>query len=68
MRGDLQQQVGLLDQRAIEMSHDPTAETPLCLQVNVSEPHRAADVLLKVASLYSEEPEAQSAVLETVGE
>lgn len=37
-------------------------------QVDTSDPHKAADVLLKIASLYSEEPEAKTAVLETTGE
>lgn len=35
-------------------------------QVDASDPHKAADVLLKIASLHSEEPEAKSAVLETI--
>ncbi|XP_077595020.1 ran GTPase-activating protein 1b [Stigmatopora nigra] len=34
-------------------------------EVNILEPHQAVDVLIKVASLYSEEPEAKTAVLET---
>ncbi|XP_029953558.1 ran GTPase-activating protein 1b [Salarias fasciatus] len=33
-------------------------------QVDASEPHEAADVFLKVASLYSEDPELKTAVLE----
>lgn len=36
-------------------------------QVDASEPHKAADALLKIASLYSEEPETKTAVLETIG-
>uniref|UniRef100_A0A8D0AY05 Ran GTPase-activating protein 1 n=1 Tax=Sander lucioperca TaxID=283035 RepID=A0A8D0AY05_SANLU len=35
-------------------------------QVDASDPHKAADVLLKIASLYSEEPETKSAVFETI--
>lgn len=37
-------------------------------QVDASDPHKAADILLKIASLYSEEPETKTAVLETFGE
>ena len=40
----------------------------LCHQVDASDPHKAADVLLNIASLYSEEPEIKVAVLETTGE
>ncbi|XP_070782955.1 ran GTPase-activating protein 1b [Enoplosus armatus] len=40
--------------------------TNLQQQVDASDPHRAADVLLKIASLYSEEPETKTAVLETI--
>ncbi|XP_049419762.1 ran GTPase-activating protein 1b [Epinephelus fuscoguttatus] len=39
--------------------------TNLQQQVDASDPHKAADVLLKIASLYSEEPETKTAVLET---
>ncbi|XP_073346511.1 ran GTPase-activating protein 1b [Pagrus major] len=39
--------------------------TDLSRQVDPSDPHMAADVLLKIASLYSEEPETKIAVLET---
>uniref|UniRef100_G3NLZ6 Ran GTPase activating protein 1b n=1 Tax=Gasterosteus aculeatus aculeatus TaxID=481459 RepID=G3NLZ6_GASAC len=35
-------------------------------QVDASDPHNAADVLLKIAALYSEEPETKTAVLETI--
>ncbi|KAK5850516.1 hypothetical protein PBY51_001391 [Eleginops maclovinus] len=35
-------------------------------QVDASDPHTAAEVLLKIASLYSEEPETKTAVLETI--
>lgn len=37
-------------------------------QVDVSDPHKAADVFLKIASLYKEEPEIKTAVLGTIGE
>ena len=37
-------------------------------QIDVSDPHEAADYLLKIASLYGEEPETKTAVLETIGE
>lgn len=37
-------------------------------QVDASDPHKAADVFLKIASLYSQEPETKTAVLETIGE
>ncbi|KAM6899127.1 ran GTPase-activating protein 1-like [Lycodopsis pacificus] len=40
--------------------------TSLQQQVDASDPHKAAEVLLKIASLYSEEPETKSAVLETI--
>ncbi|KAG7474009.1 ran GTPase-activating protein 1-like [Solea senegalensis] len=40
--------------------------TDLLHQVDVSDPHKSADVLLKVASLYGEEPETKTAVLETI--
>ncbi|XP_054454845.1 ran GTPase-activating protein 1b [Anoplopoma fimbria] len=40
--------------------------TSLQQQVDASDPHKAADVLLKIASLYSEEPETKTAVLETI--
>ncbi|TNN51381.1 Ran GTPase-activating protein 1 [Liparis tanakae] len=40
--------------------------TSLQQQVDAADPHRAADVLLKIASLYSEDPETKAAVLETV--
>ncbi|KAM7382016.1 hypothetical protein PAMA_012742 [Pampus argenteus] len=55
----------------------PTAEkllqlgdmrTNLQQQVDASDPNKAADVLLKIASLYSEEPETKMAVLETIDE
>lgn len=36
-------------------------------QVNPSDPHQAADMLLKMASLYNEEPETKTAVFEIVG-
>ncbi|KAM8730129.1 ran GTPase-activating protein 1b isoform 1-T2 [Acanthopagrus schlegelii] len=39
--------------------------TDLSRQVDPSDPHMAADVLLKIASLYSEESETKTAVLET---
>ncbi|XP_038592010.1 ran GTPase-activating protein 1b [Micropterus salmoides] len=40
--------------------------TNLQQQVDASDLHKAADVLLKIASLYSEEPETKAAVLETI--
>ncbi|XP_059180637.1 ran GTPase-activating protein 1b [Centropristis striata] len=40
--------------------------TKLQQQVDAADPLKAADVLLKVASLYSEEPETKTAVLETI--
>ncbi|KAM3592368.1 uncharacterized protein V6R79_017402 [Siganus canaliculatus] len=40
--------------------------TNLQQQVDASDPHKAAGVLLKIASLYSEESETRTAVLETV--
>ncbi|XP_031153804.1 ran GTPase-activating protein 1b isoform X2 [Sander lucioperca] len=40
--------------------------TDLQQTVDASDPHKAADVLLKIASLYSEEPETKSAVFETI--
>ncbi|XP_031699549.1 ran GTPase-activating protein 1b isoform X1 [Anarrhichthys ocellatus] len=40
--------------------------TSLQQQVDASDPHKAAEVLLKIASLYSEEPETKTAVLETI--
>uniref|UniRef100_A0AAQ4PSN7 Ran GTPase activating protein 1b n=1 Tax=Gasterosteus aculeatus aculeatus TaxID=481459 RepID=A0AAQ4PSN7_GASAC len=40
--------------------------TSLQQQVDASDPHNAADVLLKIAALYSEEPETKTAVLETI--
>ncbi|KAK9530704.1 hypothetical protein VZT92_012192 [Zoarces viviparus] len=40
--------------------------TSLQQQVDASDPYKAAEVLLKIASLYSEEPETKSAVLETI--
>nr|XP_019938462.1 PREDICTED: ran GTPase-activating protein 1-like [Paralichthys olivaceus]XP_019938463.1 PREDICTED: ran GTPase-activating protein 1-like [Paralichthys olivaceus] len=40
--------------------------TNLMQQIDVSDPHEAADVLLKIASLYNEEPETKTAVLETI--
>lgn len=40
--------------------------TSLQQQVDASDPRTAADVFLKIASLYSEEPETKTAVLETV--
>lgn len=33
----------------------------------MSDPHKAADMLLKIASLYNEEPETKTAVFEVVG-
>lgn len=36
-------------------------------QVNPSDPHKAADMLFKIASLYNEEPETKTAVFEIVG-
>lgn len=39
--------------------------TDLSRQVDPSDPHMAADVLLKITSLYNEEPETKTAVLET---
>ncbi|KAM7371119.1 hypothetical protein PAMP_010611 [Pampus punctatissimus] len=53
----------------------PTAEkllqlgdmrTNLQQQVDASDPNKAADVLLKIAFLYSQEPETKMAVLETI--
>ncbi|XP_072311965.1 ran GTPase-activating protein 1b [Eucyclogobius newberryi] len=35
-------------------------------QVKTSEPHKAAELLLKLSSLYCDEPEAKEAVLETI--
>ncbi|KAF7654005.1 hypothetical protein LDENG_00075930 [Lucifuga dentata] len=52
-RTNLQQQVG----KKMQLQ---------CLQVDPSEPHKAADVFLKISSLYSEEPETKTAVLETI--
>lgn len=40
--------------------------TTLQLQVNASDPTEAVDVFLKIASLYSEDPETKAAVLETI--
>ncbi|XP_042364366.1 ran GTPase-activating protein 1b [Plectropomus leopardus] len=40
--------------------------TNLQQQVDATDPHKAANVLLKIASLYSEEPETKTAVLETI--
>ncbi|XP_075949346.1 ran GTPase-activating protein 1b [Anarhichas minor] len=40
--------------------------TSLQQQVDASDTHKAAEVLLKIASLYSEEPETKTAVLETI--
>ncbi|XP_044034925.1 ran GTPase-activating protein 1b isoform X2 [Siniperca chuatsi] len=40
--------------------------TNLQQQVDASDQHKAADVLLKIASLYSEEPGTKTAVLETI--
>lgn len=37
-------------------------------QVDASEPQKAADVILKIGSLYSEDPETKAAVLDTIGE
>ncbi|XP_039990283.1 ran GTPase-activating protein 1b [Xiphias gladius] len=39
--------------------------TNLLQQVDASDPYKAADGLLKIASLYNEEPETKTAVLET---
>lgn len=39
----------------------------LLLQVDASDPTEAVDVFLKIASLYSEDPETKAAVLETIG-
>ncbi|XP_034715642.1 ran GTPase-activating protein 1b isoform X2 [Etheostoma cragini] len=41
--------------------------TNLQQTVDASDPHKAADVLLKIASLYSEDPETKTAVFETIG-
>ncbi|CAL1604866.1 unnamed protein product [Knipowitschia caucasica] len=43
-------------------------ETRVTVQhlVDTSNPHKSAELLLKVASLYSDEPEAKDAVLETI--
>ncbi|XP_068439361.1 ran GTPase-activating protein 1b [Clinocottus analis] len=41
-------------------------KTGLQQQVDASDPHKAADVFLKIASLYSEEPETKTAVLDTI--
>lgn len=35
--------------------------------MEASDPLKAADLLLKIASLYSDEPETKEAVFETVG-
>ncbi|KAK5880877.1 hypothetical protein CesoFtcFv8_021739 [Champsocephalus esox] len=35
-------------------------------QVHASDPHTAAEILLKISSLYSEQPETKTAVLETI--
>ncbi|KAF3853276.1 hypothetical protein F7725_013964 [Dissostichus mawsoni] len=35
-------------------------------EVHASDPHTAAEILLKISSLYSEEPETKTAVLETI--
>ncbi|XP_047465970.1 ran GTPase-activating protein 1b [Mugil cephalus] len=40
--------------------------TNLQQQVDASDPHKAAEVLLKISSLYSEDQEVQTAVLETI--
>ncbi|XP_029978302.1 ran GTPase-activating protein 1-like [Sphaeramia orbicularis] len=40
--------------------------TTMQQQVDASDPHKAADVFLKIASLYSDEPETKKAVLETI--
>ncbi|KAK2885043.1 ran GTPase-activating protein 1b isoform X2 [Channa argus] len=40
--------------------------TTLHQQVDASDPYKAADVFLKIASLYKEEPEMKTAVLETI--
>ncbi|XP_040885453.1 ran GTPase-activating protein 1b isoform X2 [Toxotes jaculatrix] len=40
--------------------------TNLLQQADASDPHKAAEVVLKIASLYSEEPETKTAVLEAV--
>ncbi|KAL6094459.1 rangap1 [Pungitius sinensis] len=40
--------------------------TSLQQQVDASDPHHAAHVLLKIAALHSEEPETKTAVLETI--
>lgn len=40
--------------------------TNLQQEVDASEPHKAADVLLKIASLYSDDPETKTAVLDTI--
>lgn len=40
--------------------------TDIQQQVDASEPHNAADVLLKIGSLYNEDPETKTVVLETI--
>uniref|UniRef100_UPI003AAB4FB7 ran GTPase-activating protein 1b n=1 Tax=Centroberyx gerrardi TaxID=166262 RepID=UPI003AAB4FB7 len=40
--------------------------TSLEQQVDLSDPDKAADILLKISSVYSEEPETKTAVLETI--
>lgn len=40
--------------------------TNLKQQVDPSDPHKAADIFLKIASLYSEDPETKMAVFETI--
>lgn len=45
-------------------THD---DIPSSHQVNILDPHKAVEVLLKVGSLYSEEAVAKTTVLETFG-
>ncbi|XP_030610796.1 ran GTPase-activating protein 1b [Archocentrus centrarchus] len=40
--------------------------TNLQQEVDASEPHKAAELLLKIASLYSDDPETKTAVLDTI--
>ncbi|XP_076007913.1 ran GTPase-activating protein 1b [Genypterus blacodes] len=47
----------------LQLSH---SRTELQTQVDVTEPIKAADVFLKISSVYSEEPETKRAVLETI--
>lgn len=47
---------------------DQIIPNPSCFnQVDPLDPHKAADVLLKIASLYNEDSETKTAVFEIVG-